>query len=102
MPLLLLPVLLLIVLWEKPSSPADLDASRTSFSFFLRASLQLCFKCPYLADADGRSICLLLLDGERAAKSLTREGLVDPVVAAFHDVAGEYREDLIFTISGTK
>lgn len=51
---------------------------------------------------DGRSICLLLLDGERAAKSLTREGLVDPVVAAFHDVAGEYREDLIFTISGNK
>ncbi|KAL8437997.1 hypothetical protein ACSSS7_000567 [Eimeria intestinalis] len=51
---------------------------------------------------DGRSICLLLLDGDRAAKSLTREGLVDPIVAAFHEVAGEFRGDLIFTISGNK
>lgn len=51
---------------------------------------------------DGRSICLLLLDGDRASKSLTREGLVDPIVAAFHDIAGEYREDLIFTIAGNK
>ncbi|KAL8274628.1 hypothetical protein Esti_001457 [Eimeria stiedai] len=53
-------------------------------------------------DADGRSICLLLLDGDRAARSLTREGLVDPIVAAFHEVAGEFRGDLIFTISGNK
>ncbi|KAL8446222.1 hypothetical protein Emed_005177 [Eimeria media] len=51
---------------------------------------------------DGRSICLLLLDGDRAARSLTREGLVDPIVAAFHEVAGEFRGDLIFTISGNK
>ncbi|OEH79218.1 hypothetical protein cyc_01531 [Cyclospora cayetanensis] len=49
---------------------------------------------------DGRSICILLLDGDRAARSLTREGLVDPVVAAFHQVAGEFRQNLIFTISG--
>lgn len=27
---------------------------------------------------------------------------MDPIVAAFHDIAGEYREDLIFTISGNK
>ncbi|XP_026192724.1 uncharacterized protein LOC34618526 [Cyclospora cayetanensis] len=51
---------------------------------------------------DGRSICILLLDGDRAARSLTREGLVDPVVAAFHQVAGEFRQNLIFTISGNK
>ena len=53
-----------------------------------------------LLSADGRSICLLLLDGDRASKSITREGLVDPLVAAFYQIAGEVRSELIFTVSG--